>query len=330
MSLKFLSWNLENFFLLPTEGPTTLLKDKVKVEKIRDIFHELSPDVAFLMEVGGNKSLNHFNENYLESTYQVALRKGNSNRGIEIGYLIKRSFLKKNGLIFDHISHANKPINFIYPHEKVANEKALIKGNKARHHSHRMSRDLSELRFYRKEDTRKEKPVLIILGVHLKSKLDKDGIDWQGTKRRRAECRYACDIFKKRMERYRNNCPLILTGDFNGECHQDKCDPEFQDLLHLDGVKDLSEHLKLAREESISFVGMDKAKKPFGLQLDYFFFHEKWKDFFIREDSGFYRYKNAEGNILPLPQNPGAKFAMVSDHYPIVATAMNDLLELQN
>lgn len=278
------------------------------------------------MEVGGNKSLNHFNETYLNDSYQVALKKGNSNRGIEIGYMISRDFLKHFNLIFDHISHANKPINFLYPHERLANEKALIKGNRARHHSHKMSRDLSELRFYQKKDHRKEKPLLIILGVHLKSKLDKDGIDWLGTKRRRAECRYACDIYKKRAERFRHNCPIILTGDFNGECHQEKLDPEFQDLLHLDKVKDFSEHLNMAREDSVSFVGMDKAKKPFGLQLDYFFFHEKWKSFFKRKDSGFYKYKNNDGNILPLPQNPGAKFAMISDHYPLFLTANDDII----
>ncbi len=327
MSLKFLTWNLENFFLLPATSATYNPKPKEKVEAIAQVFKELTPDIAFVMEVGGLASLDHFNEHYLNEKYRVFLKRGNSNRGIEVGYLIKRSFLKKYDLIADLISHSHKPINFLYPHEHQENKKALIKGHKNRHHSHRMSRDLAELRLYQKSDGQKERPVAIFLGAHLKSKLDRDGIDWQGTKRRRAELKYCLDIYQKRENTFHGKCPLFLTGDFNGECHQQKLDPEFQDLAHLSDEKglvlDFSDHLGLAREECVSFIGMDKAKKPFPLQLDYFFFHERWLKFIEKEDCGFYRYKNPEGMPYPIPQNPGARFSLPSDHYPLI-TSWND------
>lgn len=327
MNLKFLTWNLENFFLLPATSGTYLPKPKDKIQSIADVFHDIEPDIAFLMEVGGLASLDLFNDKYLANNYRVFLKKGNSNRGIEIGYLVKRSFLKKYELIADLIGHANKPINFLYPHEHQQNKKAMIKGQKHRHHSHRMSRDLAELRLYHQKDSNKEDPRLIFLGAHLKSKLDRDGIDWQGTKRRKAELSYCLDIFQKREKQFRGKCPLFFTGDFNGECHQGKLDPEFSELGQITGLYDFSDHLKLPREECVSFIGMDKSKKPFPLQLDYFFFLEKWRPYIDATHSGFYRYRNEEGMPFPLPQNPGARFALPSDHYPLLTSWSPRLLE---
>lgn len=326
MNIKFLTWNLENFFLLPATSGTYFPKPKEKVQAIANVFKDIEPDIAFLMEVGGLASLDHFNEKFLNEDYRVFLKKGNSNRGIEIGYLIKRSFLKRHNVLADLIGHANKPINFLYPHEHQQNKKALIKGQKHRHHSHRMSRDLAELRLYHQEDCNKEHPLLIFLGVHLKSKLDKDGIDWQGTKRRKAELSYCLDIYQKREKEFRGQCPLFFTGDFNGECHKTKLDPEFSELAQISGLWDFTDHLNFPREECASFIGMDKAKKPFPLQLDYFFYHERWNNFIDAAHSGFYRYRNDEGMPFPLPQNPGARFALPSDHYPLVTTWSQKLL----
>lgn len=304
--------------MLPATSATYLPKPVEKTKAIAEVFHHIEPDIAFLMEVGGLASLEHFNDRYLNNQYRVFLKKGNSNRGIEIGYLIKRSFLKEYKLVVDLISHAHKPINFLYPHEHQENKKAMIKGQKHRHHSHRMSRDLAELRIYAEDDCQKEKPRLIFLGAHLKSKLDRDCIDWQGTKRRRAEMKYCVETFLKRKKSFKDQCPIFLTGDFNGECHQGKFDPEFQELSLLEGVQDFSDHLKLPREECVSFIGMDKSKKPFPLQLDYFFYHQKWHQFIEGKECGFYRYRNQEGMPYPIPQNPGARFSLPSDHYPLL------------
>lgn len=325
MNLKFLTWNLENFFLLPATSGTYYPKPKEKIEAIAKVFSDIRPDIAFLMEVGGANSLDHFNEKYLNEDYKVYLKKGNSNRGIEIGYLVKKSFIKKYDLLIDLVSHANKPINFLYPHEHEQNKKALIKGKKHRHHSHRMSRDLAEMRIYHKEDHEKKAPLAIFLGAHLKSKLDKDEIDWQGTKRRRAELEYCLEIYEKRDKYYRSKCPLFFTGDFNGECHLKKTDPEFVKLRQIEGINDFSDHLNLPREQCISFIGMDKSKKPFPLQLDYFFFHKKWLTFIDGDHCGFYLYRNDEGMPFPIPQNPGARFSLPSDHYPLITSWSDEL-----
>lgn len=327
MRVTFLTWNLENFFLVPSPIPNIPRKAKEKIEKIAEVFQEIEPDIAFLIEVGGKDSLDKFNDDYLKNTYKVSLLKGNSNRGIEIGFLINKKFLEKNQLQFDHISHARKPIEFLYPHEKIQNQKAMIKGKKALHRSHFLSRDLAELRLFKKNDPLKLRPVLAIFGVHLKSKLDKEGIDWQGTKRRQAEATYLANIYRHRKEKWNNKCPIFITGDFNGELHDKKKDPEFRELYLLEELKDFTDHLNLPREECFSFIGMDKHKRSFGLQLDYFLLDKRYVPLLEKKECGFYRYKNKEGGIIPIPQNPGARFGLPSDHYPLVIEFNPGLLD---
>lgn len=327
MNTTFLTWNLENFFLVPSPLPHITRKSKEKIEKIAEVFFEINPDIAFLVEVGGRDSLQKFNDDYLKGLYKVSLLKGNSNRGIEIGFLIKKSFLEERELIFDHISHAKKPIEFLYPHEKVKNQKAMIKGKPVTHRSHFLSRDLAELRLYKKNDPLKLRPLLAVLGVHLKSKLDKDGIDWQGTKRRHAEATYLANIYKKRNQKWNQACPLFITGDFNGELHKQKRDPEFREFYQYEELMDFTDLLELPREECFSFIGMDKHKRSFGLQLDYFLLDKKYLPLLEKKNCGFYRYKNKEGGIIPIPQNPGARFGLPSDHYPLVIEFKTSFLD---
>lgn len=324
MTFQILVWNLENFFLDEDATQGRYQKDESKVKAIARVFQELSPDIAFLCEVG-LRSLHTFNEKHLENHYKVYIKKGNSPRGIEIGYLVKREFLEKYQLIADLISHANKPINFLYPHELKANKEAKIAGRKPRFSSHGMSRDLAELQLHKKGHA-KTTPLLGILGIHLKSRLDKEGQDWHGLRRRTAEANYVAEIYQKRIKRFHNKYPLFICGDFNGEIHEQKRDPEFRAFYHLDGLKDFSDHLSLEREDCVSFVGMDKNKKPIPMQLDAFLFHEKWKNFLDGKGSGFYRYPNEEGGVYPLATSPSSRHGLPSDHYPLVTRWSEQIL----
>jgi len=319
LKTTILSWNLENFYLFPAGlGAYAPIKPPEKVKVIATIIKTIAPDICFFTEVGGENSLSHFNEEFLENGYHVFLKKGNSNRGIENGYLVSKEFLSTHNLFIEHLGHARKPINFLYPHEETENKRLLKGGYKLKHRSHRLSRDLSELQLFKAEDTHRQKPLLIMLGVHLKSKLDKDGIDWQGTKRRQAECRYLSEVYTKRKKRFGDELPIILTGDFNGELHANKRDPEFRDIFSHSELIDFSDALSLPREECVSFVGMDKDKKSFGIQLDYFLLPKNQISKLKKAGCGFYRFRSPQGTIYPLPQNPGARHSMPSDHYPLV------------
>ncbi len=320
--IKFATWNLENFFLTPhLKYPHRILKSENKVLKIAEVIHKISPDLLFLTEVGGLEDLKKFNTDYLNEEFDIFFKKGNSNRGIELGFLAKKSFLSQKGWEVQINSHARSPISFIYPHEVKENNAAIKKGLRPPHKGHRMSRDLLQIEVYDKGN--RSRPLFIILGVHFKSKLDKEGIDWNGQRRRHAECRYSAEVYKKLNEKFHGQVPIFITGDFNGEAHSAKRDPEFRDLYALD-LEDFSEALDLPSNHRYTFIGMDRSRKAVGLQLDYFFMPKSFDRHLIHEDSGFYRYTNDDGEVYPIPQNPGAKHALPSDHYPIVISIKAD------
>ncbi len=316
MSIKFLTWNLENFFIAPSSiGPFNSLKETSKVEAITKIIKENSPDVMFLTEVGGEESLELFNQKYLDNDYIVSFMPTNSNRGIDLGYMISKRFMKNRNLELKQFSHKREPLDFIYPHDIAKNKALVLAGKKPTQKSEKLSRDLAELYFIEKDH---RSPLFIILGVHLKSKLDKEGIDWHGSRRRGAECKYVVNHYRELKERYDQKVPIFITGDFNGEAHKLICEPELAELYKETDLIDFTDALELNREDCYSFAGFDKNKKVFGLQLDYFFIPTKWSRFLNKEGSGVLRYKNPEGGVYPLPQTPGARHALPSDHYPLI------------
>ena len=320
--IKFATWNLENFFITPSlKYPHRYLKDAVKVEKIASVIQKIDPDFIFLTEVGGLEDLKVFNEKYLDSNFQIFFKKGNSNRGIELAFMAKTAFLESNELSVNLKSHAKSPINFHYPHEIRENKKALEKGYQLPHRGHKMSRDLLQVEVCHKSDP--HHPLFILLGVHFKSKLDKDAIDWNGQRRRQAECRFSAEVYEKLDKRHHHRVPIFLTGDFNGEAHHEKRDPEFRDLYALE-LQDFGEVLDLPIDHRYTFIGMDRSRQAVGLQLDYFFMRKEFTKKIIKSESGFYRYSNDAGEVYPIPQNPGAKFALPSDHYPIVISFEDD------
>lgn len=320
--IKFTSWNLENFFITPhLKYPHRILKDKNKIKKVAEVIKDINPHFLFLTEVGGLEDLRLFNQQYLNQSFDIFFKKGNSNRGIELALMVNSNFLEERNWEVILTSHAKKPISFLYPHEVKENRMAITKGHAPQHKGHKMSRDLLQIEIYHRDD--RKIPLFILLGVHFKSKLDKEGIDWNGERRRYAECRYCAEIYKKLQEKYHHKVPIFITGDFNGEAHNDKKDPEFRDLYQLD-LEDFGHAFDLPQNHRYTFIGLDKSRKTVGLQLDYFFMPKALHRFLIEEESGFYRYKNEQGDLYPMPQNPGAKHTLPSDHYPIVISFQDE------
>ena len=68
-----------------------LKKPQEKIEWIARTISEIDADITMLCEMGGLDSLDLFNTKYLNSQYYTSLLKGNSDRGIEMGYLIKKN-----------------------------------------------------------------------------------------------------------------------------------------------------------------------------------------------------------------------------------------------
>lgn len=154
IQLKFCLLNAENLFLLFDKTPTAddLKLDEVQWQKLSNsiypnkplakckalaqIFQEIKADIIMFCEVGGLESLKNFNLLFLNNEYSTALIEGNSDRNIDVGFLIKKNL----PFYFDLASNKNRSINFLYTHEK--NLKAPPEN--------KLSRDCVELKLFKK------------------------------------------------------------------------------------------------------------------------------------------------------------------------------------
>jgi hypothetical protein len=281
---------------------TTPNKSLRKCRLLAHTIQEIDAHIYALNEVGGLESLKNFNAHFLDGAYDCYLKEGNSPRGIDIGYLIKKDVPLKPLLI----SHRNRPINFLYPHEHEAPG-----GGR----SHYFSRDVAELRLFKKGES---SPHLVILLVHLKSKLDPDGIDPAGRRRREAEVKALVQIYNDLRTELSKNVPVIVCGDFNGQARKLNGEPEFSDLFSKTDLVDSFEELGLDEGSRFSQIQIQPGGKSIPLQIDYIFCSPDLKDRLIKEGSAHWLYNTELGHPAPLPKSLEERDLLPSDHYPMV------------
>ncbi len=308
--MKICFFNVENLFLLDSPVGESLKKPIDKTLWIARTIKEIDADIIMLCEVGGLLSLDFFNSHFLNSEYKTALLPGNSNRGIEMGYLIKKSFP------LDHllIGHCNDSIEFNYPFEIEENKQLLEAGLGPKHTPHKFSRDISELRLYKNG-----KVALILLLVHLKSKWDRDGIDFNGSMRRKAELKALIKTYNQLKEEFGENVPIIVAGDMNGIAQKGQFEPEFEDLYQQSDLIDVLEVINLPHEQRLSFFYFSRENKREACQLDYIFLPRQLHPLVKKEESGIYLFRDPQGTPLGYPQESYQRYALPSDHYPVVA-----------
>lgn len=329
LNLKFSFINAENLFLLFDEIPTAeaLTLDEAKWQRLSTSVYENKPldkclelakslkeinaDIVMLCEVGGMESLKNFNDLFLNGTYSAILSEGNSNRNIDVGFLIRKNL----PFYFDLQSNKHRLINYLYPHERDSlNSKYPVSSVKSTPPSHKFSRDVAELRLFKKDV---EKPFLGILLTHLKSRLDPEGIDPGGFERRQAELLTLIDIHKEFLDKH-PDAPVMVVGDFNGNASLVDTDVEFKPLYEKTELKDVLELAGLTPENRATFYKVRSTSRTEGRQIDFCFlppslFHH------LKEKSAYvYRYKDEFGMNSGIPMTLDAKLKLPSDHYPIV------------
>ncbi len=279
-------------------------KSLLKTLWLADSLLEINADIVFVSEVGGEESLRNFAKIFLKDKYTPYLIEGNSDRGIDIGYLVKKDFTRR----VEVRTYKNRPLKFSYPHEA---------GTTAR--THYFSRDCSELRVF---DEGGAKAELVCLSVHLKSKLDPDGIDPEGKDRRMAELGALVEIYNEIRAEFSPPVPVIIAGDFNGCAKRSKLAPEFAALTttDLESVQDVLEREEEAAATQLQFARNGTIQ---WLQIDYVFISPELKPQLIAESCEVFRYRSELNVPLPLPKTLDQRLAMPSDHYPVVATFKN-------
>lgn len=334
--MKVMLWNVENLFLLSDQQITAehLKLDQVRWNKLSTSIYENkplekakaigkiildeNPDLLMLCEVGGLESLQNFNRLFLNDAYSPALIEGNSDRNIDVGYLVK----KGASFYFDINTNKNRPINYLYPHERQSVETGYpVKSGKVSG-SHKFSRDAAELHLFQ---TDRSKPFLILILAHLKSRLDPQGFDPHGFERRQAEMKTLLEIYQELDHQFLGEVPIAVAGDMNGNASHVETDDEFKVIYETSQLKDVCQLANLSPENSATFYQVSRSSKSEGRQIDYCFLSPKLAPYLDPSSVHVHRFKGHLGMPLDPPTTLDAKLALPSDHYPLVFT-LKDLV----
>ena len=325
-NIKIGLYNVENLFLLfdhpipenylslselEWQKLSTSIFDNKPLKKsieIAKIIQDRDPDIMMFCEVGGLESLKNFNSLFLDSKYYCALLEGNSNRTIDVGFLVK----KTAPYFFEIATNKTRPLNFLYPHEITSQEH----GFKINAPSQLFSRDCAELRLFSKS---KDKPFLIFLLTHLKSRLDPEKIDPGGTERRAAELKMAITIYKE-LENEFPETPILLCGDLNGYAGKLNPELEFLPIYQETDLQDIFEVAQVSVEKRSTFYQIKNGGKIDGRQIDYCFIPKILTPYLNKSDATVHYYTNSQGVPLDSPTTMEMKSQLPSDHYPLFFT----------
>lgn len=280
--LTEIKWQLMSSSLLSN-------KSKEKCLMLAQAIRDAEADVVMMTEVGGIESLSNFARYLLNDDYEALSLPSNSDRGIDLGYLVKKSLTHERKLT----SH----IDFPLPHPAL-----------------RFSRDVLRL-----DLLNGDKPETIFLLTHIKSKLDLNKSDFEGRSRRTHEIKGLLDIYLK-LQQEHPDIPILVGGDMNGHAGEKDTEEEFKQIYALTDLKDIAYLAGIPEEERFSYVYFTRGGNRFEQQIDYLFLSEKFRDKIVPGECYFPRYKNLEGAPLPIPKRMEQKNILPSDHYPFLAT----------
>lgn len=253
--------------------------------ELKEMILELDPDILFLTEVGGPESLENFNHYFLEDRYKIYCEPSNSDRGIDLGYMVKKDF-KYKVEIKNHV----KP--------------KLENGNK-------FSRGVMELKLSFNDSF-----VYVNFLCHLKSKLNLKRVDFEGRGQRAAEINYLKELYKKTSKKY-DKIPISISGDFNGVIYKDETEEEFLPLLSSTNLKDVFELLDKPIDMRMSYCYFNRQGTRYPMQLDYFMLDEKFKNL-VDQETTLLGFNPPYTNTFSLPASMKEKRELPSDHFPLL------------
>jgi hypothetical protein len=245
-------------------------------------------DIWGLTEVGGEESLAAFNKLFLEDKFEVICPPSNSDRGIDLGFLIKKN-------------------SFHY--SLTTNIHQLVESPDPNIHQTPLSRDILLLRLHLKD-----RPDFHLFLVHLKSYLDKEGLDPWGMGRRLAEVKLLVELIKE----IDPQLPIVVAGDFNGMAQKEKISQEFNPIYQDTDLDDVLSILKIPVSDRVTHHHIVSKNNVLRNQLDYLFLNPAAIKHFSGK-GGVIPYLDSKMIPLPWPNTMEEKWQFPSDHYALFA-----------
>ncbi len=278
--LTEIKWNLMSSSLINN-------KSKEKCMMLARTIIDSEADIIMVTEVGGPESLGNFSKYLLNDEFEAFSLPSNSDRGIDLGYLVRRTL--------PFTPKMQTYVNYQLPEP-----------------ARRFSRDV--LRMDLSVDGNVK---LVLLLVHIKSKLDLRRNDFEGRTRRVLEVKGLLEIYQSLQSL---NVPVLVGGDFNGHAGEKDTEEEFRQIYETSDLKDIAFLAQVPEEERFSYIYFNRGGNRFVQQIDYLFISDKYAHLINPAGCLFPRYKTVLGAALPIPKRMEQKNILPSDHYPFMAT----------
>ncbi len=303
LDLKVLILNLKDDFIYESaqqRGDVKILKKDKKfrfkptslLDWQREVILENDPDIFIGSEVHKDEDARHLMDldtNGLKGQYYTFVKEGNSNRGINIMFGVKKDL----GFKFKLFTHKHREWT-----DPVSKIKYPL-----------FSRDLPVLTLTRPGD---EKPMVIVIGNHAKSKRDNPQ-DPESTRYRTAQYEEGVKVILEELqEKFGKDVPVIMGGDFN------------TDVIKAAEMNSIRDSLKSV------FDSINGKTFEYAQRATHFYFGPGGKKAQPMDDirvSGqltvleaeVIKYKNSNGNVLPDPATFADREKLPSDHRPVRA-----------
>lgn len=268
---------------------------------------EIDADIIVLQEVENIATLRQFNSERLNDAYNSFLIEGNDDRGIDIGFLVKKE------LPFDIENRTHKNETWENP----------LYGGKL---LPLFSRDLPALIVRARGQ---ERPLFVLFGTHFKSKRSASPKDPESNFFRKAQVERAGEIIQRYQREFGPDTAILLAGDFNGSLH---FEPAFESLWKAAGLLDSFDLLARPppQEERMTHIYFPPGGAPAQFrQVDAILVSASLRASI--KTAEVYRYKDEGGNKAKLPESYKEREKNPSDHYPVAVTLdFQSILKLQN
>lgn len=318
--MRVVFWNVENLFLYLDEWPEQSLdtmperawkrlsrsvygiKPLRKLQLIQRQIEAMDPDIIGLCEVGGEESLRHFNQLFLHDKYSVYIQPGNSDRGIDLGFLVRKGL----GVGVSHQSYRERPLVKNLQHIELSEATGYLSPIAPL----KFARDVAELRL----KTTKGRE-LSIYAIHLKSKRQGSTLDPQGGDWRQAEVETLRQIIQERLSQAPESAIYVM-GDFNGEASSENFEEDFRALHQDELLLDAFTFVGAQDDERVTFA-LSRGRRAKGIQLDYLFANQRGADQIRKESLKVIPFLDFKGRSIGLEEFIRHKENMPSDHFPI-------------
>jgi endonuclease/exonuclease/phosphatase family metal-dependent hydrolase len=275
--------------------PGSSLKPLEQTQGVAKAILEAKLDIVVLQEVEGIEALENFGREFLDNKYFPISLRGNDERGIDIGFLVKKN------LPFEIQMDSYKAIKWIDPSDATGSEKLLF------------SRDLPVMKIYFTSAQPRGPPDMVLIGTHFKSQRDR-ARDPKSRIFREAQVKETTRIIREMQNTYGSRTPILLAGDFNGDIHNS----EFRHLTETGLLEEAFEVKQIPASQRVTHTYHPRGGATEESQLDAFMFTPNFRHYV--KDAGVHRYKNPDGSVKPLPQSYAEREQNPSDHFMVKMT----------